>query len=161
MAQVTMKRKREDEERVQYDVLIHEDGRRQYTRKDGWFWTEYADGTFHLKSLPPGKYFFGDAYACDEIIDDLSNDKSICAVRVNTDGSRSVCVVLNLYTTRTFQVRQNNELVTIRTDKLVFVSEDICNEPCMNFESPVHVYMNEDIGVLGIKSGDTTISFPV
>lgn len=154
------KRKREEEERVHYDVLIHEDGRRQYTRPDGWFWTEYADKSFHLKSLPAGKYFFGDASSCNDIVEDLSNDRSICAVRVNADGSRSVCAVLNLFHKSTYTVRMDSEHMTFHTDKLVFVSEDMCSEDARLFASPVHIYMNEEKGIFGIKSGQTMISFP-
>lgn len=156
------KRKREDAESgIRYDVLIHEDGRRQYTRPDGWFWTEYADKGFQLKSLPAGKYYFGDATACPEVIDDLAGyDGSICAARVNADGTRSVCAVLSLYRTRTYTVRVDNEPVSFYTNKLVFVSEDLTSEECKLFTSPVHVYMNEEKGIFGIKSGEQTITFP-
>ena len=152
------KRKREEEERVQYDVLIHEDGRRQYTRPDGWFWTDYSDGSFQLKSLPPGQYYFGDASSCNEIVDELSDDRSICAVRVNADGSRSVCVVFNFYSTNTRIVHDNGVDRSFHGTKLVFVSKDLTTEECTLFSSPVHVYMNEEKGIFGIKSGDMRIS---
>lgn len=155
------KRKREAEgQKIRCDVLIHEDGRRQYTRPDGWFWTEYADKSFQLKSLPPGEYFFGDASSCSEIIDELADDRSICAVRVNENGSRSVCVVFNLYNKLTCDVRIDDIIVSYTTDKLVFVSKDLTTEECTPFASPVHVYMHEDRGIFGIKSGQKTITFP-
>jgi hypothetical protein len=162
MAYSTMqKRKREEVEVQPFDVLVHDDGRRQYTRPDGWFWTEYSDGSFQLKSLPAGKYFFGDASSCSEVVNDLADDRSICAVRVNTDGTRSVCVVLNFYSTRTYTVHVNGVPTPFHTDKLVFVSEDLTTEECTLFASSVHVYMNEGLGIFGIKSGDMRISYPM
>lgn len=174
-----MQRKRKMERDIvpaeHVDVLMYGNGDRRYTYSNGWSCVIRKDGTFRLKSLPPGVYFIGDpsyvteSHVFDELIGIHPTEMSCVATRRNPDESLSISAMLHHGTVGRFEFdlcigNQIAREIATSCDSgyIAILSEDLVEEGMrkmfpQNFivcSEPIHFYMDPVMHMMGIKSGD-------
>lgn len=164
------------------DVLIYENGDRRYTYENGWSCVVRKDGTFRLKSIPPGVYFIGDpsyvtdVHVFDELVGIHPTELSCVATRHNEDNSVSVAAMLHHGVVGRFEFdlcianRIAREISTgCDSGYIAILSEDLVEDGVRkmfphNFvalSEPMHLYMDPIMHMIGVKSGDTKLILDV